>query len=205
MPDRPSTMSDPRPTAERSIRAVAVYCASSEAIDAVHFDAAADLGRLLAQRGIMLVYGGGRLGLMGRIADAVHEQHGRVHGVITEKLRTLELARDTCDTLEIVRTMRQRKQRMEELADAFIALPGGIGTYEEFFEILVGRVLADHLKPIVVVNVDGHFDPLLDLLRHGVEHRFIKPTVLDLVAVAESPGVAIDMLAERRRTAAHPG
>ena len=128
----------------QKIQNVAVFCASRNSIHAKYFEAAHTLGRALAESGRTLVYGGGDLGLMGAIAAETQSHGGRVHGIITKKLARLEQARHACDELEIVETMRDRKRRMEELADAFIALPGGIGTFEELIEIIVGRLLGEH-------------------------------------------------------------
>ncbi|MCC6909062.1 MAG: TIGR00730 family Rossman fold protein [Phycisphaerales bacterium] len=176
------------------IRQVTVYCASSQDLDRVYFDAAERLGRAIAHAGLMLVYGGGSFGLMGCVADSVHRHGGRVHGIITEKLAALEYARETCDELEIVPTMRIRKQRMEELADAFIALPGGVGTYEELFEMLVARKLRDHDKPLIVVNVNGYFDPLIAMLQRGVDEGFMTADVVALLDVVSEPEQAVERL-----------
>lgn len=176
------------------IRQVTVYCASSEGLDRVYIDASERLGEAIARAGLMLVYGGGSMGLMGSVADSVHRHGGRVHGVITEKLATLEFARQTCDELEIVQTMRLRKQRMEELADAFIALPGGVGTYEELFEMLVARKLHDHDKRLIVVNVNGYFDPLLAMLQRGVDEGFISAATRDLLEIVTGPEEAVKLL-----------
>jgi hypothetical protein len=175
-------------------RAIAVFCSSSESIDEVYFDAARELGEAIGKSRHTVIYGGGNLGLMGCVADAAHRAGGRVHGVITEKLRDLEQARHQCDELEIVRTMRERKARMEALADAFIILPGGIGTLEEFFEIVVGRFLGEHDKAIVLVNVAGYFDPLLTLLDHAASERFMDRGFLRLFDVVEKPAQAIGLL-----------
>lgn len=141
-----------------------------------------------------LVYGGGSVGLMGILADAVHEHGGRVHGVITNTLHALEVGRESCDDFEVVDTMRDRKRRMEHLAEAFVAMPGGIGTYEEFFEILVGRLLGEHNKPLIIVNVNDHFRPLMDLIEHGIEHRFIHREITNLFAFVDTPEEAVAIL-----------
>lgn len=176
------------------IRRVTVYCASSRDLDPVYIEAAERLGAVIARAKLMLVYGGGSLGLMGAVADSAHRHGGRVHGVITEKLAALELARETCDELEIVPTMRARKQRMEELADAFITLPGGVGTYEELFEMLVARQFRDHDKPLLIVNINDYFRPLLDLLQRGVDEGFIAPATRDLLTFVSAPEEAVERL-----------
>ncbi len=178
----------------RPIRQVTVYCASSEGLDRVYVEAAERLGEAIARAGLTLVYGGGSLGLMGCVADTAHRHGGRVHGVITEKLATLEFARQTCDELEVVLTMRIRKQRMEELADAFITLPGGVGTYEELFEMLVARKLRDHDKPLIIVNVNGYFDSLLAMLQRGVDEGFMTADVRDLLEVVTRPEEAVERI-----------
>lgn len=176
------------------IAQVTVYCASSEHLDRVYIDAAERLGEAIARAGLMLVYGGGSVGLMGCVADSAHRHGGKVHGIITEKLAALEYARETCDELEIVPTMRIRKQRMEELADAFIALPGGVGTYEELFEMLVARKLRDHDKRLIVVNVNGYFNPLLAMLQRGVDEGFITADVRDLLEIVTRSEEAVERL-----------
>ncbi len=176
------------------IRQVTVYCASSDDLDRVYLEAAERLGEAMARAGLMLVYGGGSLGLMGSVADSVHRHGGRVHGIITEKLAALEYARQNCDKLEIVPTMRLRKQRMEELADAFITLPGGVGTYEELFEMLVARKLHDHDKRLIVVNVNGYFDPLMAMLQRGVDEGFMTADVRDLLEIVTRPEEAVEQL-----------
>ena len=176
------------------IRQVTVYCASSDNLDRIYIDAAERLGEAIARAGLVLVYGGGCMGLMGSVADSVHHHGGRVHGVITEKLAALEFARHACDKLEFVPTMRIRKQRMEELADAFITLPGGVGTYEELFEMLVARKLHDHDKTLIVVNVNGYFDPLLAMLQRGVDEGFVSTATRDLLEIVERPEEAVERL-----------
>jgi len=176
------------------IRHVTVYCASSQNLDRVYTEAAERLGAAIARAKLMLVYGGGSLGLMGAVADSMHRCGGRVHGVITEKLVAMELARQTCDELEIVATMRLRKQRMEELADAFITLPGGVGTYEELFEMLVARKFHDHDKPLIVVNVNNYFRPLLAMLQRGVDEGFLQPATRDLLTFVSAPEEAVERL-----------
>lgn len=178
----------------KRIEAVTVYCASSRAIDEVYFSAARTLGAGLARSGRRLIYGGGNLGLMGTVAEAVHARGGPVHGIITEKLKDLEQARVTCDQLEIVPTMRLRKQRMEELADAFIALPGGLGTFEELFEMIVARLLREHQCPIILVNIKGYFDPFTALFEHAIQEGFMKPGVQQLFEIVETAEAAVGRL-----------
>jgi uncharacterized protein (TIGR00730 family) len=157
--------------------AITVYCSSSIALDPEFHEPAVAVGRDLARRGITLVYGGGSLGLMGEIARACRANGGCVIGVITRKLVQMERADNACDELLVVDTMRERKRLLESKGDALLVLPGGIGTYEEFFEILVGRHLGEHNKPIGVVNSHGYYNPLIAMIEHGIEHRFIHPSM----------------------------
>lgn len=183
------------------IASVAVYCAASSAIEPHYAEAARAIGRALADSGLRLVFGGGRVGLMGETARAAKEAGGRVVGVTTGKLDALEGGdTDLCDELEVVAAMPERRSRMMELADAFVILPGGLGTYEEFFEVLVGRQLGDHDKPIVIVNDGGFFDPMIAMIEHGIEHKFIAPAIRHaLVIVDDAAGALPELLAHKPR------
>jgi hypothetical protein len=141
---------------------ICVYCSSSNQIDGVYFEAARRLGREMAARGWPLVYGGSSLGLMGALAEAIHAGGGTVIGVIPQVMIDYEIGYMQSDELIVTTTMRERKQTMEERADAFIVLPGGFGTLEEMLEIITLRQLQFHNKPILVVNGNGFFDPLLE-------------------------------------------
>ncbi len=152
-----------------------VYCSSSNAVDPKYFTVATELGAMLAARGDTLVYGGSSIGLMGAIARAVHQGSGRVVGVIPQALVDMEVAYNTADELLVTETMRERKAAMEARADAFLALPGGLGTLEEVFEILVLKQLRLLNKPVVLLNVDGFYDPLVQLFETMREARFVKP------------------------------
>ncbi len=176
------------------MKTLTIYCSSSPAIDPHFVETARRLGRELAARGIALVYGGGSSGLMGEVAEACADAGGRVVGVITEHLSKLEVAFDRCDELMVVDTMRHRKALMAEHGDGFLVLPGGLGTYEEFFEVLVGRVLSEHDKPIGVVNDHGYFDPMIAMIEHGIEQRFIRPAIRKLLAIDADPLVVLDRL-----------
>jgi uncharacterized protein (TIGR00730 family) len=154
------------------------------------------VGAALAWNGLGLVYGGGRIGLMGVLADAALAAGGRVIGVIPDDLATKELAHQGLTELHVVPSMHARKALMASRSDGFLALPGGIGTFEEFFEILTWAALGLHGKPIGLLNVEGYFDPLLALLDHAVAERFVRPDHLDLVIVSDQPEtVAVDLLA----------
>lgn len=176
------------------MKSIAVYCASSNSLDPHFSESAHRLGAALAERNLTLVYGGGSTGLMGELARATHAAGGRVHGVITEYLKDCEVAFVDADEMQVVKTMRERKYIMAEAADGFMVLPGGLGTYEEFFEILVGRVLAEHDKPIGIVNDHGYFDPMIAMIDHGVNEQFIRPAARDLILVGKDPVDVLDQL-----------
>lgn len=161
-----------------------VYCASSDRLAPKYYDAAAELGRALVQRGWGLVYGGGKTGTMGAVARAVKQEGGRVVGVIPEFMKSRELAYDEADEIVTVVTMRERKLLMETRADAFVALPGGFGTLEEIMEILTLRQLAVVKKPCVFFNQDGFYDDLLRLFDRMLAEKFFKPSNMDLFRVA---------------------
>jgi len=174
--------------------ALTVYCASSDTIDDAYRSAAMQVGETLAERGITLVFGGGRVGLMGEVARSVRGNGGRVVGVITRTLMDLEQGDPDCDELIVVDTMRERKRLLVERGDGFVVLPGGIGTYEEFFETLVGRQLGEHDKPIGIVNTRDFYRPLLDLFEHGEAEHFIRPGARNLFFVHDDPAAVIDSL-----------
>ncbi|MEM6553933.1 MAG: TIGR00730 family Rossman fold protein [Planctomycetota bacterium] len=180
--------------------AVAVYCSSSDHIDPAHFAHARQLGQALAHRQHTLVWGGGRVGLMGEIARAVHDHHGTVVGVIPTFMQTIELCYDTADELIVTDTMRQRKQIMDERADAFIVLPGGFGTLEELSEILVDKILGNHDRPILLLNPDGFYDPLLALFDHFIQHQFAKPKHLTHLHTATTVPDLLNLLDEQLPT-----
>jgi len=157
-----------------SIRSVCVYCGSSLGANTRHAEAARQLGAELAGRGIRLVYGGGRIGLMGQIADAVLAAGGEVIGVIPEHLQVAERGHRGVTELRVVASMHERKNLMFELSDAFIILPGGFGTLDEAFEMLTWRQLQMHDKPILFLNVDGYWDPLNELVDHFIREGFVR-------------------------------
>lgn len=178
------------------IRSVTVYCSSSRHVAAPYFEAASALGGAIAHKGWTLVYGGNDLGLMGALASAVREAGGKVVGITPQLLVDQGLADEKCDELIVTAGMRDRKALLEQRGDAFIALPGGLGTLEEIFEILVGKALGYHAKPIVVLNIDGFYDPLLAMIEHAIVHRFIKPRVKQLFQVATGVEDAIQYLSQ---------
>ena len=177
------------------IESICVYCASSNHVAARYFEVAEAAGRLLAEGGYTLVYGGGNVGLMGRVARAVHEHGGRVVGVIPERLKAIEgVAYEVADEMIVTETMRQRKALMFTRADAFLVLPGGFGTLEEFMEVLTLRQLGYHNKPIAVVNAGGFYDPLVHLFEHFYQERFARPQARALYHIAPGPEAALRLL-----------
>ena len=177
---------------------ICVYCSSSDRLDAKYYAAAEALGRALAARGWGLVYGGGKVGLMGALARTVKAGGGRVVGVIPQFMCDKELAYDEADELVTVLTMRERKMLMESRADAFVALPGGWGTLEEIMEILTLRQLDVIRKPCVFLNQDGFYDELFRFFGKMVEERFNKPTNLSLFEVARTVDETVAFLESNR-------
>lgn len=173
---------------------VCVFCGSKAGKGEHYRQAAAQLGRLLADNGHTLVFGGGSVGLMGVLADAVLEANGHVIGVIPKRLATKELLHPGVPDMRQVDDMHARKALMAELSDAFIALPGGYGTLEEFFEIVTWAQLGIHRKPIGLLNVAGYFDPLVTLIDHAVEEGFIKPKHRGLIVVESRPDALLKQL-----------
>jgi uncharacterized protein (TIGR00730 family) len=176
------------------MKRICVFCGSSTGFRAIYREAAHSLGRALHKRRIGLVYGGGNVGLMGIVADAVMESGGNVIGVIPEALVKRELAHRTVTELIVVHSMHERKAQMAELSDAFIALPGGYGTFEEFCEIITWAQLGMHLKPCAILNVEGYYDPLLALFDRGVDEGFIYPANRRLVIQETDPGRLLDLM-----------
>jgi uncharacterized protein (TIGR00730 family) len=181
-----------------NIRALCVFCGSRVGSDPRYADAARALGRCLVERRVTLVYGGGQVGLMGVLADAVLESRGRVVGVIPKPLATHELLHPRATEMHVVPGMHARKAKMVELADAFVALPGGYGTFEELFEVITWAQLGIHAKPVGILNVGGFFDPLVALVDRAVEHDFIKPKNRGLIVVHEDPAELIERLVQHR-------
>lgn len=176
------------------IRNICVYAASSDAVHPEYSGAAQRLGQLIAERGYGLVYGGGKKGLMGALARAVHDAGGHVIGVIPERLRDYELAYEEADELIVTRDLRDRKAIMEDRADAFIALPGGFGTLEEIIEVMVLKQLCYHEKPLAFLNVLGVYDKLIAFFSHLVEEQFIPASHQALYHVCNTPEQAIAYL-----------
>jgi uncharacterized protein (TIGR00730 family) len=177
-----------------TIRSVCVFCGSNTGIDPAYRAAADALGREIARREWGLVYGGGSVGLMGVLADAVLAAGGRVTGVIPKMLATKELLHPRATEMHVAPSMHARKALMEELADAFVALPGGYGTFEELLEIITWAQLGLHAKPIGLLNVRGFFDRLTGFFDHAIDEGFIKARQRHLVVAAESPVELLDRL-----------
>jgi uncharacterized protein (TIGR00730 family) len=185
----------PNAQARRPLSAIAVYCGSNRGTDPAFAAAAVSLGRLLAEREIRLVYGGGHVGLMGIIADAVLDAGGEVFGVITRALEAKEVMHRGVTELLVTETMHERKAAMADAADAFIMLPGGYGTFEEFFEVLTWTQLGIHDKPCGVLDVGGYFAPLRDLLDAATGAGFVIPAHRNLVITESEPAALLDRLA----------
>ncbi len=170
------------------IERICVFCGSSPGVREIYINQARRLGRAMASRGIGLVYGGGGIGLMGAVAQAVIEGEGEVTGVIPRALATKERALESRFELKVelrvVKTMHERKALMASLADAYIALPGGLGTFEELLETLTWAQLGIHKKPMGLLNIEGYFDPLLSLIDRAIEEGFVLPRYRKLIVVS---------------------
>ncbi|WP_152226551.1 TIGR00730 family Rossman fold protein [Pseudomonas sp. SCB32] len=177
-----------------SLRSICVFCGASPGATPIYQEAAEALGRHLAERGIRLVYGGGAVGLMGMVADAALAAGGEVIGIIPQSLKEAEIGHKGLTRLEVVDGMHARKARMAELSDAFIALPGGLGTLEELFEVWTWGQLGYHGKPLGLLEVNGFYEPLLTFLDHLVQERFVRPQHREMLQRASSPAELIDAL-----------
>lgn len=183
---------------------VCVYCGSRAGADPRHAAAARALGGLIGARGARLVYGGGRVGLMGVVADAALAAGASVLGVIPRSLMEREVGHRGLTELQVVETMHERKRRMAEQADAFVALPGGIGTFEELFEVWTWRQLGYHDQPIGLLNVAGYYDALLDFMRQTERAGFVSEETLAMLAVDDAPERLLERLAGLAREARGP-
>ncbi len=175
-------------------RSLCVFCGSNSGVNPAYAQAAQALGKAMAESNVRLVYGGGNVGLMGTLADSVLNAGGVVVGVIPQFLANKELAHSGVTELHEVETMHERKSLMMQLADAFVALPGGIGTLEEFFEVWTWVQLGLMQKPVGILNVENLFDPMLAFLNSLVEQRFMKPIHRDLLVVAARPSELLSQL-----------
>jgi uncharacterized protein (TIGR00730 family) len=179
----------------RVLKRICVFCGSQTGVAPAYRAAATELGTAMVRRGLGAVYGGGSVGLMGVLADRVLEAGGEIIGVIPEALATKELLHPRVTDMRRVGDMHQRKALMAELADAFIALPGGYGTLEELFEMVTWAQLGFHRKNIGLLNVAGYFDPLVELIDHAIREGFITPSHRELMVVEHEPDRLLDRLA----------
>lgn len=173
---------------------ICVFCGSARGSRPDYTDAAVQTGRLIAQRGLGLVYGGGNVGLMGAVADAALAEGGEVIGVIPEDMLEKELAHPNASSMHVVKDMLQRKERMAGLSDAFITLPGGTGTLDELFEMLTWSQLGYQTKPCGLLNTARYYDPLLAVFDNAVTEGFLKPKYRDLLRVADTPEALMEDL-----------
>ena len=171
---------------------IGIYCGASPGLRSDYTLAAHVLGRTLAERGIGVVYGGGKVGMMGAVAEAALEAGGEVIGIIPQSLFDRELGFVEVSDLRVVGSMHERKAMIVDLADAFITLPGGLGTIEEFFETLTWAQLAFHRKPCGLLNVAGYFNPMLNFLNHMVVERFMQQVHRDMILIDEDPATLLD-------------
>lgn len=177
------------------MKRLAVYCGSATPADPVYIDSAREVGRALAERGIGLVYGGGRLGLMGAVADAALAAGGEVIGIIPQALVDAEVAHKGLTELHVCRTMHERKQAFTDLSDGFVTLPGGTGTMDELWEALSWAQLGYHAKPVGLLNVAGFYDGLIAFNAKMIEVGFIRPQHAGILIVAETIEMLIDRMA----------
>jgi uncharacterized protein (TIGR00730 family) len=180
------------------MRRICVFCGSSEGSRPEYRAAAEEMATELVRRNIGLVYGGGNVGLMGIIADAVLKAGGEAQGVIPENLMALEVGHKGLTKLHVVHSMHERKALMADLSDAFVAMPGGFGTLEEFCEVLTWTQLGLQAKPCGILNILGYYSPLLAMFDHAVEERFLKPENRALVLAGESPTDLLQAMDEWR-------
>ena len=177
-----------------SIRSICVYCGSSFGTDPIYRETTYQFGKTLAERGITLVYGGGKVGLMGTVADGALEAGGKVIGVIPSDLEKMELGHKGIDELVVVPNMHERKKQMAALADAFVALPGGIGTLEELFEVYTWKQLNFHTKPCALLNIGGYYDKMISFLEESVKTGFLKQLHMDALIVESNADELIERI-----------
>ena len=177
------------------MKTITVYCGSADNLAQVYYDSAYHLGKVLAQKGMVLVFGGGKTGLMGAVADGALATGGEVIGVINDGLNTPKLAHAGLTRLEIFPDIHSRKARMSELADAFIALPGGFGTFDELFETLTWAQIGLHQKPIGLLNTNAYFIPLLQMVDHAIAEGFIYPEHRSMINCSEDAEALLELLA----------
>ncbi|MBI3135753.1 MAG: TIGR00730 family Rossman fold protein [Bacteroidetes bacterium] len=168
------------------LTSITVFCGSSNGADKIFTEKGYELGQALARQKIVLVYGGASIGVMGAVADGCLSKSGSVTGVIPQFLSTKEIAHHHLTELIVVETMHERKLKMHDLADGFIVLPGGIGTLEEFFEILTWAQLGLHKKPIAILNINQYYDDLIHFIQNMVNRQFLKPAHKEMILVSDT-------------------
>lgn len=176
------------------LRRVCVFCGARDGARPAYLEFARALGGLLAARGLGVVYGGAGIGLMGALADEALVRGGEVIGVIPQALVDREIAHAGLTEMHVVATMHERKAKMAELSDAFVAMPGGLGTFEELFEVITWQMLGIHRKPIGLLDVGGYYAPLRATLEHGVTEGFVERALLDALVVEREPALLLDRL-----------
>ena len=176
------------------MKSICVFCVSSETVHADYLAAARQMGRTLAERGLRLIYGGGKTGLMGAVADGILEAGGEVTGVIIPTMNTAALAHMSLTQMDVVEGMHARKARMHELADGYIALPGGLGTFDELFETVTWAQTGAHEKPVGLLNVKNYYAPLLAAIDHAVQEGFIFQEHRDVLFCEADPNALIDKM-----------
>jgi uncharacterized protein (TIGR00730 family) len=183
------------------MRSVCVFCGSAPGARPSYSQAAVDMGHALAEHELTLVYGGGKLGLMGLVADAVLEAGGRVIGVIPRMLIERECAHESLTTQHVVDTMHERKTLMADMSDAFVGLPGGMGTFDELVEIVTWAQLGLHAKPVVLANIERYFDPMYAMLDYAVQEKFVTPVSRSRWRNADSIAGVMQVLVKEGLTA----
>lgn len=180
------------------MKSICVYCGSSDAVSPDYLAAARQMGRVLAERGLRLIYGGGKTGLMGAVADGALEGGGEVTGVIIPSMNTNPLAHSGLTSMDVVPDMHARKARFHELSDGYIALPGGFGTFDELFETLTWGQVGEHQKPVGLLNVKDYYVPLLAALQHAVGEGFVFQEHLDTLACESDPETLLDVMGNHK-------
>ena len=176
------------------MKSICVFCGSSDSVHADYLTAAHQLGKTLAERGIRLIFGGGKTGLMGAVANGVLDAGGEVIGVIIPSMNTKALAHDGLTRMEVPLTMHARKAKMHELADGYIALPGGFGTFDELFETVTWAQTGAHEKPVGLLNIRNYYAPLMAAIDHAVQEGFVFQEHRDVLFMEEDPGALIDRM-----------
>lgn len=179
-------------SSQRPVTKIAVFCGSQNGSNPIFKKAAIELGKTLVQHNIDLVYGGGKIGLMGILADSVLQEGGEVIGVIPEFLEQKELAHPGINTLHVVKSMHERKALISKISDAFIALPGGFGTMDEFFEILTWAQLSLHHKPCGILNICGYYNDIINFLNNSVKNQFVQQEFVDMILFEEYPNILLN-------------